>query len=1010
MKEVQTLSSKLENEKVKSTKVSKVHQNGESQLNKKIPEAADENTSLSVSQDFTGMINNLLQENAKLVEIINKKDQELQEFKDKKPSPTRGENLDESFGTEPQGESSQALGKILNSQKKILDEFKQSSSVVNQFKASTTNLIEENLKINQLISDRMNVLKEDFAHAVGALPADVYELKAQVELLSQEKEELNSIIKEQLLEIGALKQQLSSGSKSSQEVYGMSLTTTDGTINYDEQGNRITSLSDMDKDREFHNLKNMIIDIDHNSNSHREQLEDVTTKIEGLFTGLQNIVHGSSKKTDASGRVVFGDLVNVKGQNQNENLFEISKDFDGLKSNFSDIKSSLSEVLSGMKREETARAQIASLLQENQKANQTIKDKERVVENLVNQLKKLQDGYGELMKQSMQAKDYDQDFETVLQSMEDVRATMGSMSEERSAENREVKDTVGYILNELNQFKRDFVNYHHELKALKNLSSSRDQDKKTTAAEEERLKGAIHNLMQEKEELYAALRQKDNEFEQVRQQKYDLSEKLSFISNENKNFVRIMSEKEREIGHLHEQVSELEIAQDRLLEIQRQREEAAAMEAAMSIPEEPSKSVIETSFSEESTPVKVQIKRRPLTEEEKIVQENFQGKIDIVFCVDCTRSMDPYIANAKLACEKIMKVMNQSKNTFPLDLMFGFVGYRDHGSFNGGTWVTKVQDLCDIESCIKFINKMDAHSSNDNDFPEAVMPALWDCCEKVSWRDTSKEKVLRVVFHIADAPPHGKRFYKGKNDKYPKGDPSGIRTDQIAQKFADMGISYKLLKIGKFLDLMEKIFKQTFLDIDSMELKKAEHLDQMTTTILVKQLDAINNEVSIKDRRFLKVMPRGNIKRSEKVGQCYFTSVLFDDYLEYFMEENITDFRVRTLNIFHSQDAIVGVQCVYITDDEEIEAPARIAHNNNIRQASIEFAPKEYITEIVGELDQKENLASLMIITSMNKRLRVGNEGVRKFRINVPASGYVLAGVGGSFRNRGIDSLYFYYV
>ena len=988
MKEVQTLSTKLETEKMKSAKASQIVANGENK--NKMPEIAEENTSLSVSQDFSGMINNLLQENAKLIEIIHKKDQEIQEFK----SHTKNhKNLDESFGKSEENDAPQnpTFKKILSSQKRILNEFKQSSSIVNQFKASTTNLIEENLKINQLISDRMNSLKEDFSHAVGALPADVYQLQAQVELLAKEKEELNNIIKEQLVEIGSLRQQIS-GPKSQEtrsEVYGMSLTTTDGTINYDEQGNRLTSLTDMDKDREFHNLKNMIIDIDSNSNVQREQLEDVQSRIEGLFVGLQTIVNG--------GRVEFEDVPNVqKGENE---------DFDGLKSNFSDIKTALCEVLQGMKREEAARAQIASLLQENQKANQTIKEKERMVESLVSQLKKLQEGYGDLIKQSMQAKDYDADFENVLQRVEDIRESMGNMSGERSAENREVKTTVGYILNELNQFKKDFVSYHHELKALKNLTSTREQDKKTIAEEEERLKGTIHNLMQEKEKLYAALRQKDNEFEQIRQQKYDLSEKLNFISTENKNFVRIMKDKEKEIGHLHNQVMELETAHERLIEIQRQREEAA-----MEVLEEPSKSVVETSFSEESTPVKVQIKRRPLTEEEKIVQENFQGKIDIVFCMDCTRSMDPYILNAKLACEKIMTVMNQSKNTFPLDLMFGFVGYRDHGSFNNGTWVTKVQDLCDIETCMKFINKMDAQSSNDNDFPEAVMPALWDCCDKISWRDNSKEKVLRVVFHIADAPPHGKRFYKGKNDKYPKGDPSGIRTDQIAQRFADMGISYKLLKIGKFLDLMEKIFKQTFLEIDSMELKKAEHLDQMTTTILVKQLDAINNEVSIKDKRFLKVMPKGNIKRSEKIGQCYFTSILFDDYLEYFMEENITDFRVRTLNIFHSQDAIVGVQCVYVTEDEEIEAPARIAHNHSLRQASIEFAPKEYITEISGDLDQKENLTSLLIVTSMNKRIKVGTEGVRKFRVNVPPSGYVLAGVGGSFRNRGIDSIYFYYI
>ena len=230
------------------------------------------------------------------------------------------------------------------------------------------------------------------------------------------------------------------------------------------------------------------------------------------------------------------------------------------------------------------------------------------------------------------------------------------------------------------------------------------------------------------------------------------------------------------------------------------------------------------------------------------------------------------------------------------------------------------------------------------------------------------------------------------------------------QKFADLGISYKLLKIGKFLQMTEKVFKQAFLDFDSMDLKKAEEVDKLTSSILVKQLDVMNSEVSIKDKRFLNVKPQANVKRSEKIGHCYFTSVLFDDYMEYFVQENITDFRVRGLDLYCTEDKIVGLQCVYVTKEEEIEAPSHIATGNGVKKISIEFKPKEFITEIYGELDKQDNISALTLTTNLGNSWTAGGKGGKKFKLQPPSSGYILVGVGGSFRSKGIDSLYFYYL
>lgn len=44
------------------------------------------------------------------------------------------------------------------------------------------------------------------------------------------------------------------------------------------------------------------------------------------------------------------------------------------------------------------------------------------------------------------------------------------------------------------------------------------------------------------------------------------------------------------------------------------------------------------------------------------------------------------------------------------------------------------------------------------DYPEAVLDGLYDAATKISWRDAKHKPSLRYIFHIADAPPHGKEF------------------------------------------------------------------------------------------------------------------------------------------------------------------------------------------------------------------------------------------------------------
>ena len=61
-------------------------------------------------------------------------------------------------------------------------------------------------------------------------------------------------------------------------------------------------------------------------------------------------------------------------------------------------------------------------------------------------------------------------------------------------------------------------------------------------------------------------------------------------------------------------------------------------------------------------------------------------------------------------------------------------------------------------------------ASGGGDFPEDVQGAF-NKADKLSWGLAS----VKQIFHIADAPGHGKDICSGHGDNYPKGSPDGFK-------------------------------------------------------------------------------------------------------------------------------------------------------------------------------------------------------------------------------------------
>eukprot|EP01040_Poterioochromonas_malhamensis_P017008 gene17008-19452_t len=156
------------------------------------------------------------------------------------------------------------------------------------------------------------------------------------------------------------------------------------------------------------------------------------------------------------------------------------------------------------------------------------------------------------------------------------------------------------------------------------------------------------------------------------------------------------------------------------------------------------------------------IKERLIQIRELEDQIRHAASLDVLFLVDCTGSMNPYINKVKTKIKEF--VADIIKMHTSVSLRLGFVGYRDHYNER------KVQEVKAIY--------------NDDD-AEDVLGGL-HLAKNLEW--VSK---TRILYHIADAPCHGSEYHVSTlSDKYPEGCPNGLKADEIILAILQLGITY----------------------------------------------------------------------------------------------------------------------------------------------------------------------------------------------------------------------------
>ena len=120
-------------------------------------------------------------------------------------------------------------------------------------------------------------------------------------------------------------------------------------------------------------------------------------------------------------------------------------------------------------------------------------------------------------------------------------------------------------------------------------------------------------------------------------------------------------------------------------------------------------------------------------------------RLDVAFLLDATGSMGDEIDAVK---DKIRDMISTIALGDPAPAVrFGIVAYRDRGD----TYVTAISPLTDnIDEIVDNLDRIEADGGGD--YPESLSEALHATVHDLNW--DMETKVSRLVFLIADAPPH----------------------------------------------------------------------------------------------------------------------------------------------------------------------------------------------------------------------------------------------------------------
>jgi hypothetical protein len=128
---------------------------------------------------------------------------------------------------------------------------------------------------------------------------------------------------------------------------------------------------------------------------------------------------------------------------------------------------------------------------------------------------------------------------------------------------------------------------------------------------------------------------------------------------------------------------------------------------------------------------------------------SIESSLDVVFAIDTTGSMEPYINEVK---DNILRIL-EDVFEFSQGVRMGVIAYKDHGDEGEDEfYLTKILPLTfDKKEVVEFLRSPDLHIGEGGDGAEAVECALYDAVN-LNWSSSATPKAIVLV---GDKPAHG---------------------------------------------------------------------------------------------------------------------------------------------------------------------------------------------------------------------------------------------------------------
>lgn len=198
------------------------------------------------------------------------------------------------------------------------------------------------------------------------------------------------------------------------------------------------------------------------------------------------------------------------------------------------------------------------------------------------------------------------------------------------------------------------------------------------------------------------------------------------------------------------------------------------------------------------------------------------SQIDIVFLLDTTKSVNPYLKGIKRYIRKLIfdakKTMTHYLNDDFDVLKYALVAYRDHDQEGiQDSYVSKI--LCDLNDDYNIFRQAlyNVKCIGGDDTCEAVVDGLHEAVNLVSWREDS----IKFIYHICGSPCHGSEFNgqkkSGNNfDQHLDGCPCGMDMKNILKTLRGKYIEYNLIAFDEELKYMAEKFSN-FIKVEMIE-------------------------------------------------------------------------------------------------------------------------------------------------------------------------------------------------